>query len=83
MELWLIVVAIVWLVGPLVWNVYDYRIAPLFIPAAEIEAEARALGERYGDIAAEVALAEADHDLRYCHLRRAGRWRRVANACTK
>ena len=81
MELWRFAAVMAMPVGTFVWCIYDYRIAPLMISAAEIEAKARTLVERYGERAAEVVLNEARHDLLYCDLRRAGRARRVAQAC--
>jgi hypothetical protein len=81
MDVWLLVALLAFPMLALASTIYDCRIAPLLIPAAEIEAEARTLVERYGNRAVDFALAEARHDLLYCELRRAGRARRVAQAC--
>jgi len=81
MTYWLLLAALAWPVGALFWNVYDYRISPLLIPATNIEAEALTLVERFGDRAAEIALAKAQHDYQRCDLCGAGRWERVARRC--
>jgi hypothetical protein len=78
---WYLMAAFAWPVATILWDVYDYRISPLFIPAATIEAELRALVERYGDRAADQALARAWRDYHHCDLCGAGRWERVAKRC--
>ena len=83
MDWWALVAVLAWPIGMFLWTVYDHRIAPLFIPAAEIEAQARALVQLYGDVAAEVALGEADHEWHSCYLQRSGWWRRVAKRCAE
>jgi hypothetical protein len=75
---WVIVLvctAPIW--GSLVWLIWEGSIRPRLIPAAEIEAEARRLLDRWGDRAAEMAFIEEDRAWRYSETFEQGRWHRV------
>jgi hypothetical protein len=63
--------------GSLVWVIWEGSIRPRLLPAAEIEAEARRLMDRWGDRAAEMAFIEEDRAWRYSASFEQGRWRRV------
>jgi hypothetical protein len=73
----MVLVCTVPIFGSLVWVIWEGSIRLRLIPAAEIEAEARRLIDRWGDRAAEMAFIEEDRAWRYSETFEQGRWHRV------
>ena len=65
-------------VGPIfMWEAYQHRVRPLFIPKAEINRIVDGLIEKYGPDAEQHAYIEEDAEWRRSHTYKRGIWRRV------
>lgn len=67
-----------------VWEWFQSRIRPLFVPKAEIKQMADDLGEKHGDDAERIAFIEEDRAMRYTDTYKQGVWKRVRkelNSC--
>ncbi|VAW04066.1 hypothetical protein MNBD_ALPHA04-2020 [hydrothermal vent metagenome] len=65
------------IVGVGIWLVWDFRIRPLFIPKAEIEAVVDKLIAEHDPRAEEIAHIEEDRAWRYSKIYQQEKWRRV------
>lgn len=63
--------------GVVVWHAWDFRLRPLFIPRAEINAIVDEFIAKHGPDAEEKAYAEEDRAWRYSNTFEQGKWRRV------
>lgn len=75
---WLVIAAAsapLW--GTMLWVYWEVDVRPRLIPKAEIEAEARAMLERWGERAAEMAFMEEHAAWFRSHISEQGRWHRI------
>ncbi|MEZ5812983.1 MAG: hypothetical protein R3D45_16360 [Rhizobiaceae bacterium] len=63
--------------GVAIWHVWEFRLKPLAIPKAEINAIVDELITKYGPRAEEMAYIEEDRAWRYSNTYEQGKWRRV------
>ena len=63
--------------GVAIWQAWDFRLRPLFIPKAEINAMVDELIAKYGRRAEEMAYTEEDRAWRYSNTYEQGKWHRV------
>jgi hypothetical protein len=60
-----------------VWQLWRFRLKPLFIPKADIDRMVDALIAEHGERAEDVAMMEEDRAWRYSDTLKQGIWRRV------
>lgn len=60
-----------------IWHEWEFRLRPLFIPKADINATVDDLIVKHGPRAEEMAYAEEDRAWRYSNTYEQGKWRRV------
>lgn len=72
-----LVVFIAMIVAVGLWHAWDFRIRPLLIPKAKINAVVDGLIAQHGPRAEEVAYIEEDRAWRYSDTYEQGKWRRV------
>lgn len=63
--------------GVAIWHAWDFRLRPLFIPKAKINAIVDELITKYGPRAEEMTYVEEDRAWRYSDTYEQGKWRRV------
>jgi hypothetical protein len=63
--------------GVAIWHAWDFRLRPLFIPKAEINAVVDELIAKYGPRAEEMAFIEEDRAWRYSDIYEQGKWCRI------